>query len=432
MQNIFLYLCHCFLITSCIHCQSSPCNCSNSESRCDKKVHVEEKNADILPKRSQPIIQRVDGPQCPAGWKVQQDTTDANRLPYTFPAFPWKVQTIYKMRARITAQPVRLAPNRWVIADHKGRVRVIEIVKNTKMKLREVWKIQLPDVVWSAPTITEDGQMWVGCDDDFVYRINASTGAIIGQVKPFECVYTLKNNPEATRCDMDSGFVALREGGVLAGGAGLVKLNADGQVAWRYGVHTHVRGKPVVDVTGHLYFTTLGGEIGSLDMTGTVRWKEQAPARCDSSPLLTGNCLMIVGCDDRTLNAFSTIDGHPVWKLYVPGEFRGTGALSPDGSVVYWGALDRYLYAVETATGKVRWRYRTSGRHINAPWVDRVGNILVFPEENRGYLLSAEGNLLGTLEVPAIVDAPLSFVDENTVLLGLETGDVLLMTGAIQ
>jgi outer membrane protein assembly factor BamB len=80
------------------------------------------------------------------------------------------------------------------------------------------------------------------------------------------------------------------------------------------------------------------------------------------------------------------------------GEFRGAGALSPDGSVVYWGAFDRYLYAAETSTGKVRWRYRTAGRHLGTPWVDSAAMCLFFPRKNRVYLLSAEGSLLGTLD----------------------------------
>jgi hypothetical protein len=81
---------------------------------------------------------------------------------------------VYKSRARITAQPVRISGDRWAVADHKGVVRAIEIVKNAKFALREVWKTQLPDIVWSAPFVSANGQCVVGCDDDSVYRLDAA------------------------------------------------------------------------------------------------------------------------------------------------------------------------------------------------------------------------------------------------------------------
>lgn len=434
MRSASFYLFACLLSSSCVRCKSESCHCPPPASPAMEAGSAANRGGQqaVLAQPPKPVEHRVEAPACPAGWKAPEKTAQTHRFPGVFPPFPWKVQAIYKAHARITAQPVHLGDGRWVVADHRGRVRMLEISRTAGgFSLREVWKAQLPDVVWSAPMVSEDGRfLWVGCDDDFVYRIAAADGTVAQQVKPFACAYTRRNDPEATRCDMDAGFAPLPDGGVLAAGAGVARLLADAQVQWRFPVGTHVRGAPVQDDSGSVYFSTLGGEIISLDVNGNLRWRERARARCDASPLLAPGCRLIVGCDDHTLNAYSTLDGHPEWRLHVPGEFRGAGALSPDGSVVYWGSLDRHLYAVETATGRVRWRYRTSGRHLGAPWVDSSGNVLVFPEENRGYWLGPDGVLLGTLDLPAIADAPPAFIDSRTVLLALETGDILLMGSA--
>ncbi len=431
MRTFFSFAMAFLLSASCTHCKSRTCHCpakeadlTNSPARADA--------GDAAPMRPKPVVNRVEEPQCPAGWKAPEETAQAHRIAHAFLPFPWKVRAVFRAGARITARPARLAGDRWILADHRGRVRAIDIRKaNGRWSLQEAWKAQLPDIVWSAPKVSADGRsLWVGCDDDSVYRLDAATGKVLGQVRPFECTFTRKNDPEATRCDVDNEFVLLPDASVLAGGGGIARILPDGTIAWRFPVTSHVRGAPAVDGEGHLYFSTLGGEIVSLDAQGALRWRERVRSRCDSTPVLAGGCLVILGCDDSSLNAFSTLDGRPVWKLFAPGAFRGAGALSPDGSVLYWGGFDRHLYAVETATGKVRWRYRTSGRHLGAPLVDAGGHVLVFPEENRGYWLDAEGHLRGTLDLPAIADAPPAFVDEDAVLLALETGDVLLLAGA--
>jgi outer membrane protein assembly factor BamB len=96
---------------------------------------------------------------------------------------------------------------------------------------------------------------------------------------------------------------------------------------------------------------------------------------------------------------------------------------------VYWGNLDRHVYAVETATGKVRWRYRTAGRHLLSPLVDADGRVLAFPEERQLYLLAPDGSLSGVFALPAIADAHPARLDEHALLLPLETGELLLLEG---
>lgn len=327
------------LSASCTHCKSRTCHCpakeadlTNSPARADA--------GDAAPMRPKPVVNRVEEPQCPAGWKAPEETAQAHRIAHAFLPFPWKVRAVFRAGARITARPARLAGDRWILADHRGRVRAIDIRKaNGRWSLQEAWKAQLPDIVWSAPKVSADGRsLWVGCDDDSVYRLDAATGKVLGQVRPFECTFTRKNDPEATRCDVDNEFVLLPDASVLAGGGGIARILPDGTIAWRFPVTSHVRGAPAVDGEGHLYFSTLGGEIVSLDAQGALRWRERVRSRCDSTPVLAGGCLVILGCDDSSLNAFSTLDGRPVWKLFAPGAFRGAGALSPDGSVLYWGA----------------------------------------------------------------------------------------------
>ncbi len=348
------------------------------------------------------------------------------------PALPWRLVASHALKARVTATPLSLGDDRWVVVDHRGRVHALVVKKEKdRWTIRTAWTTQAgTDALWSPPARSADGRiLWVGSDDDQVYRIDARSGALLGQAKPFTCAPRKATDPEAARCDQDTTPLTTDDGGVITGGAGLARLGADGAVLWSHPVTSHLRGAVARDAGGGLYAVTLGGEILALTADGRLRWSARARGGCDATPVLAGGCTLIVGCDDRTLTAHFTLDGHAKWRLHAPEAFRGGGALSLDGATVYWGNLDRHVYAVDTATGKVRWRYRTAGRHLIPPLVDPDGRVLAFPEERQLYLLGADGALLGTFGLPAIADAHPAPIDDRTLLLPLETGELWLLAG---
>jgi outer membrane protein assembly factor BamB len=55
--------------------------------------------------------------------------------------------------------------------------------------------------------------------------------------------------------------------------------------------------------------------------------------------------------------AIETASGRLRWKFSTTGFIVSTPAMSPDGSVVYVGSADDYLYAVETGNGTLKWKY---------------------------------------------------------------------------
>jgi len=373
----------------------------------------------------------VKEPVCEAPAEPPEPGAHRHRVP-RLPAFPWRLAASHALKARVTATPLSLGQDRWAVVDHQGRVHALTVKKEKdRWTIRVAWTTKAgKDALWSPPALSADGRvLWVGSDDDQVYRLDAATGALLGQARPFTCAPRKATDPEAARCDQDTSPLPLPDGGVLVGGAGLAALDAAGAALWTHPVASHLRGAPARDLDGGLYAVTLGGEILALTAAGRPRWQARARGGCDATPLLAGGCTLLVGCDDRTLTAHSTLDGHARWRLHAPEGFRGGGALSPDGATVYWGNLDRHVYAVETATGKVRWRYRTAGRHLLPPLVDADGRVLAFPEERQLYLLAPDGTLAGVFQLPAVADAHPARLDDRTWLLPLETGELLLLEG---
>jgi len=419
--------------STCTYCKGNdsarPCP---QPAACPKAASADDAKTALPPAPSPPPTIVVKEPVCAWTASPPDAGAHAHRLSHAVVAFPWQLEASLGLKARVTTTPVKLGGDRWVVADHRGRIHALTVVQEKgRWSIRPAWKSKpSADSIWSAPVVSADGGvLWVGSDDDHVYRLNAADGAVLGKVAPFACTPKKATDPESARCDQDMAALQLSDGGVLTGGGGVSRLDATGKLVWQHPVTTHVRGSVAQDADGHLYVATLGGEILSLTGEGKLRWQARARSQCDSTPVLAPGCTLIVGCDDRTLNAFSTIDGRVKWRLYAPDGFRGGGALSSDGTTLYWGNLDRNLYAVSVESGKVQWRYRTAGRQLIPPVVDGAGRVLIFPEEKMLYQLDASGALVGTFTLPAIADAHPAWIDERTLLLPLETGEVLLFSG---
>ena len=85
------------------------------------------------------------------------------------------------------------------------------------------------------------------------------------------------------------------------------------------------------------------------------------------SPVVAGR-VVYVGSNDNNLYAIDACSGKLKWKFATTGGLWGGGgnvASTPavSGNIVYFMCNDGNFYAVDTTTGKVRWTYATAGEH---------------------------------------------------------------------
>ncbi|MDA3863100.1 MAG: PQQ-binding-like beta-propeller repeat protein [Deltaproteobacteria bacterium] len=341
-----------------------------------------------------------------------------NRVDFPFPAFPWKseVKTIFK-GVRITAPLLYFKKNLY-FGDHRGEFHALN------HKYKKLWNQKTGGKIWNRGLIASDAKtLFVGSDSDYFYALDLNTGKVLWKKKIFNCKPGRGANPEKVKCDLDSAPVFAPDGNIVAGGKGVFKISTEGRLIWKVSFTSHVRSSPGIDQAGNIYVATLGGEIISLTANGKIRWSYRTSGQCDSTPLLTSDCAIVVGCDDNSLYKLQAGDGKLVWRLLGGGDFRGGGAESEDGTI-YWGNLNKYLYAVNPQ-GKIKWRYKTGGRILINPLVDNKGNILVVPEEKRFYLLDPAGNLLYSHKVVSISDTGPIFTKPATMVVATEKGQII-------
>jgi len=153
-----------------------------------------------------------------------------------------------------------------------------------------------------------------------------------------------------------------------------------GALKWKFKTASRVTSSPAV-VDGAVYFGSFDGNFYAVDAkTGTQRWKfstggerryagkhlhgaepagESMPDPFDfflSSPAISESTVYF-GSGDGNVYAVNTRTGQLNWKFETGDIVHSSPAVA--NGVVYAGSWDTYFYALDAATGKEKWRFKT-------------------------------------------------------------------------
>jgi len=224
------------------------------------------------------------------------------------------------------------------------------------------------DLIWKQMTYSATGS-----SDDILLGSNSSYGDAIWRSSPVigadDMIY-LAHQQWLYRLDLHGNvlwFIQLPVGqlGFLAiGGDGMVyiaghnspwlfAIGHDGKQRWVARLSGPLRGSPVVDTAGIIYFCD-SDFVKAVQPDGQSKWHTQA--ECHSGPALAADGTIYLGMNAREerrgarksyFSAF-TPDGHLKWKIEIQGMLREAPAIAPDGTILF--TTDRgYAYAVKDA-----------------------------------------------------------------------------------
>jgi outer membrane protein assembly factor BamB len=99
----------------------------------------------------------------------------------------------------------------------------------------------------------------------------------------------------------------------------------------------------------------------------TLAWKFKTAGRVISSPAVAGDAVY-VGSTDGSVYAVNRADGTQRWKFDTKGPIASSPAA--DNGLVYISSADGNIYAIDATTGKARWQFATKGeRRFTAPGI---------------------------------------------------------------
>ncbi len=130
---------------------------------------------------------------------------------------------------------------------------------------------------------------------------------------------------------------------------------ADGAVRW-----TESMGGPICSTPagagGRVVVAAANGEIVCIACrTGHVVWREKTGVPVVAAPCITDD-RVLVGSSAGRFFAFSLESGKQIWEQGGVEGFVETRPLV-DGGTIYFGAWDTYFYALNLVDGSIRWKW---------------------------------------------------------------------------
>jgi outer membrane protein assembly factor BamB len=291
------------------------------------------------------------------------------------------------------------------------------------------WKYKTSGGVDSSPAVA-GGVVYIGSEDDNVYALNATTGALVWK-------YTTGGEVESSPAVV---------GGVVYVGSdddNVYALNAStGALAWNYTTYTPVYSAPAV-ANGLVYASEYHGITYALNAsTGTLVWNYTAFATTASppfqgwintSPVVAGGIIFVIAwypaptgfCNIFALNAST---GALMWWNECAD--LGQSSLAVAGGVIFIGTTTNipfaygYVLAFNASTGGLLWYYtnRVSWYTFYSPSV--AGGVVFMGGYNKFFALNAStGALVWSYATGGAVESSPAVAD-GVVYVGSEDGNV--------
>lgn len=180
-------------------------------------------------------------------------------------------------------------------------------------------------------------------------------------------------------------------------------------VAWKFATAGRVLSSPLV-VSGTVYVGSADRNLYAIDAaTGTLRWKFATKGAVNSSPAYSAG-LVFATSEDGTFYAVDATSGAQRWSFATGGESRfvapGIHGIAPRtemmpdpfdvflsspavaGGTVYFGSGDHNVYALDAATGTLKWKFRT-GNVVHASPAVANGVVYIGSWDRNMYALDA-------------------------------------------
>jgi len=141
-----------------------------------------------------------------------------------------------------------------------------------------------------------------------------------------------------------------------------------------------------------------------------------------ASPSVGQNDLVYFGAKDYTFYAVDSAKGKLAWKYRTHGAISSSAAID-DNSVVYFGSEDSFVYALNGDNGELDWRFETGGKVRSSPALSNLGILYVGSDDKNVYALdTADGTKLWKFTTGGKVSSSVALAEGLSIFFGSEDG----------
>ena len=238
-------------------------------------------------------------------------------------------------------------------------------------KLR--WKFKTGNIIDSA-AVLRGNTLTFGSGDETLYRLTTKR-KVVWRFRP------TKPPVQGQQVNWWEGNADIGPGGVVyAGNTGGYEyaINPDGKQKWVFAAGNSVWTDPAFAADGTAYVGSLDRSVYALDANGNKLWSTPTIGFIVSSPALGTDGTVYVGSFDSNLYALDGKTGAPKWQFGTGDHIYSSPAVGKDGTV-YFASTDGNVYALDPS-GNLLWRYDTGdvvrSSPVLGPAADGHGDVL--------------------------------------------------------
>lgn len=265
---------------------------------------------------------------------------------------------------------------------------------------QEVWRFETGEIIDTAPALLDDQTLIIGSGDEKMYKVSTDPAIPAHQ----RTVWTFS----PTLPTVDGQLVNWWEGSPNIGpdgviyqgntGGGAYAVNPDGSQKWAYQADNAVWTVPAMDESGTTFWGSVDQRLFALSADGTQKWQRTTLGYVTSSPALDTSNTLYAGSFDGTLYALDTADGSVRWKLTTGDHIYASPALlESNGTLeqIIIGSTDGLLYSV-SPDGDILWTYDTGAPIRSSPVIGQApvagGPPIVYVGAANGHVVAVNTN----------------------------------------
>jgi outer membrane protein assembly factor BamB len=323
-----------------------------------------------------------------------------------------------------TNEPARIDIQNSAVIGPDGTIYVSNFPGNL-FALRDPGNGDRLEVIWhfhparsasfhATPALAGDGTVYLGFSGE---AQAGQTGQVVGATYAVRAPASGTEATAAWSADLGPGRVSAsptigNDGTIYAigGPAKLTAISPAGQVRWTAQVGPGLKASPAIGPDGTIYCPSSDGNLYAVappnggGNEGTVRWKfnfgeHLGPTPLDvtdgggpggagggasgvgsgASPTIAPDGMIYIGANNSNFYAIRP-DGSMAWLYEAEREKAGiwtTANLSADNQTLYFGANKGGIYALDRASGQLKWQFNIYGSIFASTLLDRNGTLYV-------------------------------------------------------
>jgi outer membrane protein assembly factor BamB len=286
------------------------------------------------------------------------------------------------------------------------------------------WSFSFPaghaaDWIDSTPAIGEDGTVYFGSWNGYVYAVKPEDGSV-------RWSYATDGFVASSAAIGHDGTVYIG-----SGDGDLYALTRDGGLRWIFPTGDWIDSSPAIGTDGTVYVGSWDYHLYAVSPDGRERWRAATGDAIVGSPCVGADGSITVGSRDRYLYSFRP-DGTLRWRKELGAMIEGSPVLGPTGTV-YVATTGGRLFALNP-DGTEQWQYPRANQAAlqalySTPAVRRDGSIILGTANNSVIALRPDGTLLWSTAVGDWIDSSPMIGLDGTIYVGCTDKKLYAITG---